>query len=85
MRIFGIIKSLAGAVHELQRIANAMEFIALNVARKEHMFFNTTNKKRPLYFKDESELLHTNDEEINKARQEEFERFLQHGIPDDIE
>ena len=77
------IVSLARGANALQRIANALDFLALHVARKEGVIYNPTTSSPRTTSKDESELLHTFDHEIALLRQQEYEEFLQRGISEE--
>ena len=58
-----------------------MEYFAIADASKHNRMFIPASKRRGRLQKDESELLHTDDDEIRMRREQKFAEFMQHGYP----
>jgi len=73
------IRPMLRIARSLEEIARALTYFALADARENGRFYLT--RPHPLSLKDESELLHTDSEAIDRLRREEEELVLQRGYP----
>ena len=78
--MFNSLRPLARIASELRRIANSLEYFAIEDARRNNRIYIARRASR--FAKDESELLHTDDDLIAKLRDEERALVQQRGYPE---
>ena len=80
MKLFQSFRPLLRVVRELNRIANSLEYFAIQDARRHNAIYMVN---RPKFSKDESELFHTVDHEMVAFREEEHKKFIETGVEDE--
>lgn len=77
--MFDWIKPLSRIAVALEEIARALSYFAMADARTNRRFYLT--RPSGVQLRDESELLHTNDQDIRQRQHDEFAKFLEQGYP----
>ncbi len=79
--MFNWLRPVAQIANELRRIADVLEYFAVQDARSKNVMFVPKKKGWHLPTKDESELMHTDHEYIQRMRDEEQQLLAQRGYP----
>lgn len=77
--MFTQLRPLLRIAKALEEISRSLTYFAMTDARRTNQIYMTRPSK--WQGKDESELMHTDDQAIRKAQSEEFATFLQQGYP----